>query len=308
MYGTQTIEAKLEVPGIKVMALQTQCPSEIDQTFTDSSHLMALYLSPISLVECRYIESKAPEFAPLGSLFFRPASLHLHSRGAAGLKRAIHCKIEPSRFERAIGRTPRWDVSILQATLDLRPQLRFRTLMMRLLEELQFPSGASAAIIDAIVVVLINDIVGLPNSEKGNRDPTLPHRSRVLRIVRERVTDMWEVLPTVSELAELTNVCERHLLRVFKAHTGSSLVEFIRQSRAERAQQLVATTKFSLKEIAFRLGFSSHASFSTSFLRDFGISPIEFRREHIHLNRPPVGARPSEKIRTSRTRRPKSAT
>jgi len=292
MYGARTVEAKLEVPGAEVLILHAKYPEQVDHTFSDDTHLMALYLSPLTSVECRYVETGAAEFTPLGSLFFRPANLHMHSRGAAGLRRAIHCKITPSRFEQFGGKNLRWEQATLKATLDLRPQLRFRSFMMRLMEEIQFPSFGSTTVVDAIIGLLINDIINLPNSKRASSDRKMPYRERLLRIVRDRVADIWEVSPTVGELSALTNVCERHLLRVFKAQTGSSLIDYIRQSRAEKAQQLVATTRLSLKEVAYRLGFSSHASFSTAFVREIGMSPIDFRREHSHLNRPtPSGPR-----------------
>ena len=68
------------------------------------------------------------------------------------------------------------------------------------------------------------------------------------------------------------------LHRKLKALTNKSATIFIRSIRLQKAKELLETTNMSVKEIAYDVGFSSPAYFSTSFLEEFNVNPSETRK------------------------------
>ena len=83
-----------------------------------------------------------------------------------------------------------------------------------------------------------------------------------------------------ESVARLCGMSERNLLRLFKQTTGESVAAFVRNIRCDRAREMLAQTELPLKEIAYRLGFASHSSFTAAFRRETGINPTDFRRDH----------------------------
>jgi len=64
---------------------------------------------------------------------------------------------------------------------------------------------------------------------------------------------------------------------VVKQLTRRTVVDYINQLLAMEAAFLLATTSFTVSEIADRLHFADTASFSKFFLRMKGMSPRDFR-------------------------------
>jgi len=54
---------------------------------------------------------------------------------------------------------------------------------------------------------------------------------------------------TSSQLAEAASTSSSHLSRLFKSETGLSPGEYLRRVRMEKARQLLATSRLSVKEI-----------------------------------------------------------
>lgn len=271
-------EAELVLPDADVSLITSWWPDRLDYTFSAPRHLIAMYLANPARAEGRYCEWDE-DFAPVGALFFRPARLHLEIRGEGGHQaRAIHCMIDDRRLQALAPAALDCNAEQVQAALDLRSaglQFYFR----RLLAELRTPGFASATVADAALVLMISELSDqlVPGGTNEGADWMPDQR---LRRVRERVDDLSTPSPTVGELAALAGVSERHLLRLFRARGGTSLVEFLRKARLQKATRLLTDTDLALKEIAHQLGFSSHASFATAFRRDTGAAPSAFRREH----------------------------
>jgi len=65
-----------------------------------------------------------------------------------------------------------------------------------------------------------------------------------------------------------------------KSLTGYSPVEFIRDIRIKRAAQLITSNQLLIKEIAYMTGFSDIKYFNKSFKKKYGMTPMEYRKEH----------------------------
>jgi len=81
----------------------------------------------------------------------------------------------------------------------------------------------------------------------------------------------------VIELAEEFKVSREHLSRVFREQTGYSPREYINRCKMRLACDLLLQTGLGCKEIAERVGYSDHSSFSRAFKNTVGMSPAVLR-------------------------------
>ena len=115
-----------------------------------------------------------------------------------------------------------------------------------------------------------------PNREAG----TTPNPSRARRTavaaqewVAARPFENW----TLGELARGVGSSPYHLLRLFRAETGSTIHQYRMQLRLAAAVRAILEGCDDLTALAFDLGFSSHSHFTDAFRRRFGMAPSALR-------------------------------
>lgn len=81
----------------------------------------------------------------------------------------------------------------------------------------------------------------------------------------------------VGFYASKLHISANYLNILCKNHLQVSATKLIQQRVLLEAKRLLQTTDFSIKEIAFELGFVDHAYFSNFFKAQSGITPTQFR-------------------------------
>ncbi len=82
-----------------------------------------------------------------------------------------------------------------------------------------------------------------------------------------------------EELCRELGLSRVQLYRRIKALTGYSTANFIRHSRLHKAAEMLRTTTFTIAEIADKTGFNEPSYFSSSFQKEFHLSPSYWRKE-----------------------------
>ena len=82
---------------------------------------------------------------------------------------------------------------------------------------------------------------------------------------------------TVADLAATAGLSPAYFSREFRRSFGESPHQYLLTRRLERAAALLRTTDRSVTEICFAVGLSSLGSFTTSFRRVFGSTPVAYR-------------------------------
>jgi transcriptional regulator GlxA family with amidase domain len=82
---------------------------------------------------------------------------------------------------------------------------------------------------------------------------------------------------TVAELANRARLSPFHFIRTFRAATGLTPHQYVRERRLDRARHLLSTTTMPVTEVCQAVGFTSLGSFSTLFRRSTGKSPVAYR-------------------------------
>jgi AraC-like DNA-binding protein len=81
----------------------------------------------------------------------------------------------------------------------------------------------------------------------------------------------------VDDLARAAGLSRAHFSREFRRCFGESPHAYLLTRRLERAAAMLRSTDRSVAEICFAVGLRSVGSFTTSFIRTFGVSPTAYR-------------------------------
>lgn len=84
-------------------------------------------------------------------------------------------------------------------------------------------------------------------------------------------------LPTVELLAAGLNLSPRYLSDMLRSLTGQNAQQHIHEKLIEKAKEYLSTTRLSVAEIAYLLGFERPQSFNKLFRKKTNSSPLEFR-------------------------------
>jgi len=245
--------------------------------FSNAAGLQAFAASAHSTLELSWIERSAAHYR-IGS-----ATLDV-GRGAA--------VIVPPQVEHAttlapsmIGRSLHVDASIaheiasaLGVTLGRDPivvcEAQSAHALADLIErELGSRAAGQAMLLDALVEALVVSMLrGLParTAANRNRDPRI---ARAVELVHDRYADAL----TIDELARAAAMSRYHFSRAFRAELGASPYRYLQQVRVERARELLRTSRRSVTEVAFAVGFSDLGRFSRAFRAQVGCLPREAR-------------------------------
>ena len=106
------------------------------------------------------------------------------------------------------------------------------------------------------------------------------HPARHLLRAKDLVDARYREPLDVPALARAAKLSPAHFSREFKEAFGQSPHQYLLERRLERAAALLRNTDHSVADICFSVGLRSVGSFTTSFGRLFGMSPIAYRAAH----------------------------
>jgi AraC family transcriptional regulator len=125
--------------------------------------------------------------------------------------------------------------------------------------------------IEGALLLLVAELSRLP-------EPGEQRRPRWLSVVEEAIEASVAEPPTVAELAALAGVHASHLLRTFRRHHGTTVANYARRRRIERARAEMAKSTRTLSMIALDAGFSDQSHFTRVFRAAFGETPGQYAR------------------------------
>ncbi len=88
---------------------------------------------------------------------------------------------------------------------------------------------------------------------------------------------------TVENLSEAFGLSRVQLYRKVKALLGESVNDYIQQVRLKKASRFLLEGELTVAEIAYKVGYSSPAYFSTAFKGKYACSPSEYREKKASL-------------------------
>jgi AraC family transcriptional regulator len=120
-------------------------------------------------------------------------------------------------------------------------------------------------------------VLGAPRSARPQ--PSLAPIN--LRRVCEHIDSRLDERIAVAELAAVAGLSRSHFSRAFQAATSETPHGFILSRRLDAVRRRLEAGHADLALLAAQTGFSSHAHMTTAFTRAFGVTPRDYRRDHV---------------------------
>ena len=135
-----------------------------------------------------------------------------------------------------------------------------------------------AAYSQQLMAGIVNNLIGMMYSLERNIElgKNQQHVDMINR-ARLRIRESLESPLTIQQVAEELGVSYSNFRKLFKEFTGLSPSTYQQDLRLQRAKEMLTTTDYSIKEIAYRLNFESPDYFSSKFKAKMGCKPSEVR-------------------------------
>jgi len=87
--------------------------------------------------------------------------------------------------------------------------------------------------------------------------------------------------PRIEEIAKTLGISARYLSDSLKVETGKTAIEHIHLYLIDEAKHLLLSSKITISETAYRLGFDNPKYFSRLFKKKVGLTPSEYREQYL---------------------------
>ena len=121
------------------------------------------------------------------------------------------------------------------------------------------------------------ELAGNIGHEQGHENSKLI--TEILSYIESNYTDPMISLAVV---ADIFNITEIYLSRLFKEQTGENFSKFIERLRMEKAQEMLAKTDMKVADISQAVGYNYVQVFNRVYKKNFGKTPSEIQKERQH--------------------------
>jgi AraC family transcriptional regulator len=214
---------------------------------------------------------------PVGDCTFIPAGRAVHFRSTRARSRKITCLFDPARFDAF--RDWEWSAADLALCLDLK-QPRLQMALRFLASEALAPGFGSEVLAEAVTLGLMVQLAREFRDARA-RGPAAGAKlaDHQVALLRDMVEAAAGAGPSLADLAAACAVSPRHLSRLFRNTTGTTISAFVAEARIRRAKRLLACPDRMIKVVAHDCGFRNAAAFAAAFRRATGRTPRQYRAE-----------------------------
>lgn len=147
-------------------------------------------------------------------------------------------------------------------------------LLMQLAVQVHASEGAPTLYRETLTLALGAQLARIAGAKAADTRVLDARFQRVADYIEDHLSD--DV--SIETLASLAALSPFHFARSFKRATGLGPHAYLVNRRMARARVLLATTKLSVAEIAWRVGYQDASRFTLLFKRDAGVTPAAFRQ------------------------------
>jgi AraC-like DNA-binding protein len=166
------------------------------------------------------------------------------------------------------------DFEPLSSSLVLTPPFASVSLMEKLIEEFTYRNpGYEAACKSLMLQILLVIWRGQADSKKDFHPKYGDRMLRLAAMMESRYSESW----SYKQLAQLANVHEDYMAKLFKAAVGMPPNKYLQLIRHREAKRLLRETDKSVESIGSEVGYEDAHYFSRTFQRWEGMSPRAYR-------------------------------
>jgi len=180
-------------------------------------------------------------------------------------------------FARAHGASAVWEASARQ--VQLAERMIGPTPYAAALEGLYLESHALEIVAESLSALTGHAAAGAASAPAG-RAPAGRDRARVQAVcdyLDAHTAEGHADAPRLEDVARHAGMSVSALQRLFRAAHGTSVFDYYRGLRMDRARALLERERVSVTEAAYIAGYGNPANFATAFKRRFGLSPRDVR-------------------------------
>ena len=165
--------------------------------------------------------------------------------------------------------------------LDFSDNSQMREIFEKLIDEYQKSGPACAAMMTALMNQCLIEVL---RQAEAQADGTLPWLSALddprLSKVIETILDHPEQSYTLESLASIAAMSRATFARHFEKCFARTPMDYLRDVRLRRAAQLLQVSSMPVDGVAGKVGYASRSHFSRAFHDQFGVSPVDFRKQY----------------------------
>ena len=87
----------------------------------------------------------------------------------------------------------------------------------------------------------------------------------------------------LEDIAEAGQVSKSTCIRLFHKYTGKSPIDFLNNYRLQMSAEKLVTTSEQITEIAYACGFGQPSYFNRLFLKEYNMTPNQYRKTHARM-------------------------
>ena len=273
--------------GMRIATLKTSttCVEVNEFSWTEPTGLIFRVNRPVltllvsastNLIETGYVGEDSRELNRVGGVIFVPPDREILSRSASGKFHIVACSFDREYSESVVGPFADFSRSQLLNCLNMRSSL-LPSILLRLMNEAIQPGFVSTAIGESLGQALLVECTHVILSKDARQPRGGRLTARHFRIIDEYLAGLSCEAPSITAIAKLCGMSERHLSKSFRAQTNQSIGRYLRGVQISKARTYLLETDLALKDIAYRLGFSTPANFSIAFRAATGQTPGHYR-------------------------------
>lgn len=252
-------------------------PSPMSLTFTPNRTLLSSLVATTAEVEYGYPEEGTVRVASVGSVLFMLPGRELQARATPGRLCSVTCSFDNEYAAQFLGPLDALSHEQLYEALDFRSSL-ISSILLRLMQEALAPGAISHRVTESLGQAILTECAHWLQAPAQDVKGTFT--AREFQMIEHYLAGLTGKAPNVADLAALCGFSERYFAKLFRDFTGVPISQYIKAVQLSKAKALLLETSLPLKEIAYRLGFSSTANFTASFRTATGIAPGQYRKSH----------------------------
>lgn len=264
------------------MYASTQNETPFEAYFSSvKDELLVLHRSGSTNVDIMYGEKLKRKKVPAGSFHLVPGGAAFGFRLFSEIE-TLHCYLRREIVEEVAAELVVGDPSKVSINADFHDDdPTMRNLMQAVMYALEDNDYANSLYVDCLSRAVATQLVRGYSNAKLRQNENIPTSSQITPVVREAIEYMREHLDesiTLESIASVINRSPSHFARQFRTEVGMPPYQFLVNMRLDRAQELLATSRISIAEIAYECGFSHQEHLTRLFKRRFADTPASYRK------------------------------
>lgn len=120
-----------------------------------------------------------------------------------------------------------------------------------------------------LVELFFTRLYSKSNLLEGKFDLSSDVINRILQVAHLLVDDFSKIPPTIDEFSKLFSMSSTKLKKSFKTMFGDSIYAYYQKQRLQKANELLITGNYSLKQAANAVGYTNVANFSLAYKKQY---------------------------------------